>query len=98
MSDGKGHVLTFVGGVVVALIAGGVAYTAARVQADAAIRAAIETANASTITGHPVDKGIWVLGKGDRSIVYCEVPALEGDKEVGRRKIQCTDRTKVLTY
>ena len=90
--------LAFAGGVIVAIIAGVVSYVAATIQSEGAIKAALETANASNLTGYTVDKGIWVIGKGHRSIVYCEMPPSEMSKEIKDRRIYCTQSTYVLTY
>lgn len=93
----KGY-LVFMASVVVAVIAGVVSYVAATIQSRGAIEAAIETAAASNLTGYTVEKGIWIVGKGEKAIVYCEIPSSEDGKKIDDRSIRCTNKTYVLTY
>ncbi|MBD9652909.1 hypothetical protein IB267_31575 [Ensifer sp. ENS09] len=98
MDPRSGQVMTLLGSVAIALITGAVAYTAARIQSQAGIQAAIEAANAGGLVGYTKGNGIWIVGQGDKSIVYCEISSTDTGIPVKDRKIDCTESTNVLTY
>lgn len=95
---GRGGFYLILGGIGAAAISGIVTYVAARVQSDAAIKAAIES-RAQPLSAYVGNAGIWVLGSQDGKIVFCT--PLSGDPQGdlrNKRAVSCSNPEFLGTY